>query len=69
MEEFSKEQLIDDIKHLISVDGSITHINPSYLEYFDMEELLSVKDELESKKKNIDLISNDFLDELYEKCK
>lgn len=69
MENIDKQELIDQIKHLISVDGSVTHINPKYLEFFEDDELLSIKNELENKKKHHDSISNNYLDELYEKCK
>lgn len=68
MSELSKEELIDSIKHLISVDGSVTDINPNFLEYFELDELVAMKDDLENKKKNIDSISNDYLDEIFNKC-
>ena len=63
-----KEEIISRIKELISVDGSITYINPAYLEYFELEELVNIKDELEGRKKDIGEISKGYLDEIYEKC-
>ena len=63
-----KQDLIDEIKHLISVDGSEIDINPHYLEYFEIEELQDIRDELLNKKIHQDKISNDYLDELYVKC-
>ena len=64
----SKDELIEEIKHLISVDGTATDINPSYLEYFEQEELQDIKDNLIYKKVHHDEISKHFLDELFEKC-
>jgi hypothetical protein len=69
MESLTKEELITDIKHLISVDGTSIDINPNYLEYFEFDELIEIKDQLEFKKDKNSSISNDYLDELYEKCK
>ncbi|MEA3384070.1 MAG: hypothetical protein U9Q20_05285 [Campylobacterota bacterium] len=66
--DISKDELVDEIKHLISVDGTSTHINPSYLEYFELEELQDIRDNLIYKKVHHDEISKDFLDELFEKC-
>ena len=68
IEEITKEQLIEDIKHLITVDGTSTDINPNYLEYFELEELQDIKNNLVYKKVHHDEISKDFLDELFEKC-
>ena len=57
-----KEQIIQNIKELIK-------INPNYLEYFDVEELLDIQKQLEFKKENISKISNTYLDEIYQKTK
>ena len=64
----NKEELIEEIKRLISIDGSAVEINPKYLEYFEFDELQEIKDTLDGKKKNQDAISNDYLDELFNKC-
>ena len=66
--ENEKQELIDEIKHLISVDGTSVDINPNYLEYFEQEELEDIKNGLVYKKVHHDEISNDFLDELFNKC-
>ena len=51
MSHIEKEQLIEEIKHLIDVDNSKSvTINPNYLEYFTLEELIDIKTELVSKK-------------------
>ena len=64
----NKEELIEEIKRLISIDGSAVEINPKYLEYFELDELQEIKDTLDGKKKDHDAISNDYLDELFNKC-
>ena len=65
-----KTQIIENIKKLIKInpDESI-EINPNYLEYFDVEELLDIQKQLEYKKENISKISNSYLDEIYQKTK
>ena len=62
-----KETLINEIKHLISVDGTATHINPKYLEYFEMDELEEIRDELIHKKNDSDAFTKNYVDELYDK--
>lgn len=65
-----KEKLIEEIKNLIKInpDDSID-INPAFLEYFQEEELIEMKQILELKKKEARSINSDYLDELYEKIK
>ena len=65
-----KTQIIENIKKLIKInpDESI-EINPNYLEYFDVEELLDIQKQLEFRKDNISKISNNYLDEIYQKTK
>ncbi|MCG3701918.1 hypothetical protein L5F41_07435 [Aliarcobacter butzleri] len=65
-----KKQLIEEIKELLKINqDEILEINPKYLDYFEEEELLNIKDKLESKKREINKISNDYLDEIYLKTK
>ncbi|MCR8709878.1 hypothetical protein [Aliarcobacter butzleri] len=65
-----KKQLIEDIKELLKINqDEIVEINPKYLDYFEEEELLNIKDKLEFKKREINKISNDYLDEIYLKTK
>ena len=40
-----------------------------YLEYFDVEELLEIQKQLEYRKENISKITNNYLDEIYQKTK
>ncbi len=65
-----KKQLIEEIKELLRINqDEIVEINSKYLDYFEEEELLNIKDKLESKKREINKISNDYLDEIYLKTK
>ncbi|MCT7561582.1 hypothetical protein [Aliarcobacter butzleri] len=65
-----KKQLIKEIKELLKINqDEVVEINPKYLDYFEEEELLNIKDKLESKKREINKISNDYLDEIYLKTK
>lgn len=65
--EESREDLITQIKHLISVTGEEVEINPKFLEFFQYDELVETRDSLEYKKTHQDEITNVYLDELYEK--
>ncbi|RXK06132.1 hypothetical protein [Halarcobacter bivalviorum] len=66
----NKEELINDIKLLISTnDEDKVDINPNFLEYFQLEELIAIKERLIVKKNNIREDSYEYLDEIYEKTK
>lgn len=65
-----KEILIEEIKNLISsVKNDVIEINPNYLEYFSLEELEEIKNNLSYKKENFHEQTKEFVDELYEKTK
>jgi hypothetical protein len=65
-----KQQIIENIKELIKINPQETiEINPNYLEYFDEEELLDIQKRLEARKNDISKISNNYLDEIYQKTK
>jgi hypothetical protein len=64
----NKKEIIDEIKYLISVDGSTIDINPKYLDYFELEELEDIKQQLLNKKLEQNKIVKEYVDELYEKC-
>lgn len=65
-----KESLIEEIKALISsVEEDLVEINPNYLDYFSIEELYEVRDNLVYKKENFHEQTKEFVDELYEKTK
>jgi len=62
-----KQELIDEIKTLISINGESIEINPNYLEYFELEELEEIKKELLAKKESIKDTTKEYIEELYEK--
>lgn len=65
-----KQTIIENIKELIKINPEETiEINPKYLEYFDEEELLDIQKKLETRKNDISKISNNYLDEIYQKTK
>ncbi|GGD37306.1 hypothetical protein GCM10012288_09250 [Malaciobacter pacificus] len=65
-----KKQLIEEIKELIKINPEETiEINPNYLEYFDIDELIDIKNKLKLKRNNIIETNSNFLDEIYEKTK
>ncbi len=65
-----KEEIIEEIKKLMvfSKDDSV-EINPNYLQYFTLEELENIKDNLNKKRRNGSQINKIYLDEIYEKTK
>jgi hypothetical protein len=65
-----KEEIIEEIKKLIvSTKDDKIDINPDFLDYFQVEELISIRDDLKIKKSKIRETTFEFLDELYEKTK
>jgi hypothetical protein len=65
-----KKEIIENIKKLIKINPEDSiEINPKYLEYFELEELLDIQKKLEYKKENISELSVDYLDEIYQKTK
>ena len=66
IEEESREDLIIQIKHLITVTGEAVDINSKILDYFQYNELKDIRDNLRYKKTHQDDITADYLDELYE---
>ena len=65
-----KKEIIENIKKLIKINPEDSiEINPKYLEYFELEELLDIQKRLEYKKVNISKLSVDYLEEIYQKTK
>ncbi len=65
-----KEELVQEIKELIKTsDEDSIEINPNYLNYFEEDELLDIKNQLLEKKSSKSAVSSGYLDELYEKTK
>jgi hypothetical protein len=64
-----KNYVIDEIKSLISSTGEVIEINPKFLEYFDLEELYDIKENLLRKKEQFRENNKEFLEQIYEKTK
>ena len=65
-----KDKLITQVKELIKVKRSETiEIKPNYLEYFTEDELISIINQLQYKKNEINNITSEYLTEIYEKTK
>jgi hypothetical protein len=65
----TKEELIQEIKLLIDTTGGDTQINIKYINYFELDELIEIKDGLKYKKQHRDKETSDFLDDISQKCK
>jgi len=64
-----KKLLIEEILELINKDSSHkTDINPNYLEFFEVEDLVDMKDGLIKNSENFKKDNNDYLDEIFSKC-
>lgn len=63
----NKLELIEEIKQLISVDGTVIDINPNYLKYFELDELEDIKQQLLNNKSNAKSFTKEYVEELYER--
>lgn len=64
-----KSALILEINSLIKYNNSSSDISPSLLKYFELEELISIRDSLLGNKKFLREETVNWFDELYEKTK
>ena len=65
-----KEYVINEIKALIETNNnSVTEINPKLLDYFTLEELYDIKDNLIRKKEEFQATTKEYVEEIYEKTK
>ena len=64
-----KEYVIEEIKSLISTTGEQVEINPKFLDFFDLEELYDIKENLLRKKEQFRENNKEYLEEIYEKTK
>lgn len=62
-----KLALIEEIKKLIAIGEETIDINSNYLEYFELEELQHIKEELVLKKKNQKESTSQYIEEIYTK--
>ena len=69
MTEITKEELISEILQLINTnDNSKIDFNPSYIEYFEKDELIEIRDLLLGKKEQNKKPSRDLIDDIFDKC-
>lgn len=64
----TKQTLIDEIKKIISTNEKKLEFNPKYIEYFELDELLEIKNKLQHKKEENNTPSKDYLDEIFNSC-
>lgn len=68
MNKINKEDLLTQIKVLISSNNKILEFNENYIEYFEIDELLEIRDILLNKKEQNETPSKDYLDEIFNNC-
>jgi uncharacterized protein with ACT and thioredoxin-like domain len=64
----NKKKLIKEIKILIATHNEDIPFNEKYIDYFEIDELLEIKDTLENKKQTNENSSKDYLDEIFNNC-
>jgi hypothetical protein len=67
--ETEKLEILVEIEELTSYDKTTTPINKDYLKYLDLEDLISIRDDLLRKKIYLKEETISWFDELYEKTK
>lgn len=64
-----KQLLIKEILELINKHGEKkTDINPNYLDFFEIDDLIETRDGLLKSIINFKKDNNDFLDQIFSKC-
>ena len=64
----TKEELIKKIKILISSNNKPLPFNKNYINYFELDELLEIRDVLLNKKEENKNPSKDYLDDIFNRC-
>jgi hypothetical protein len=69
MQDITKEDLIQEILLLINTnDNSKIDFNLNYIEYFELDELIEIRDVLLNKKEQNKTPSRDLIDDIFDKC-
>ena len=63
----TKKDLVEQIKLLIDKNKE-TQINTKYIDYFEIDELIEIRDSLEFKKSNNEKETLNYLDNIFSKC-
>ena len=64
----SKQELIDEIKLLIDNSENKVEINIKYIDYFEIDELIEMRDMMKYKKENRIKETSDYLDDIFNRC-
>ena len=64
----SKQELIDEIKLLIDNSENKVEINIKYIDYFEIDELIEMRDMMKYKKENRNKETSDYLDDIFNRC-
>ena len=64
----SKQELIDEIKLLIDNSENKVEINIKYIDYFEIDELIEMRDMMKYKKENRIKEKSDYLDDIFNRC-
>jgi|GEM_PF-687413 hypothetical protein len=67
--EIEKLEILAEIEELTTYDKTATPINKNYIQYLDLEDLISIRDDLLRKKIYLKEETISWFDELYEKTK
>jgi hypothetical protein len=69
MDKNTKKELIDQILALINTnDNKKIDFNPNYIEYFEEDELIEIRDILLGKKESNKKPSRELIDDIFENC-
>jgi hypothetical protein len=68
MTKIDKNILLQEIKLLISSTDKPLELNLKYIEYFELDELIEIRDILLDKKEQNKTPSKDYLDEIFNSC-
>jgi hypothetical protein len=65
-----KQLLIQEILALVNANKSsqTSTINPNYLDFFELEDLIDIRDGLLKKSEEFKNNNNSYLDEIFSKC-
>ena len=69
MQTNNKQELIDEILLLINTNEKTKiDFNPNYIQYFELDELIEIRDVLLNKKEQNKTPSRDLIDDIFDKC-
>ncbi|HIP55607.1 MAG TPA: hypothetical protein EYG97_01130 [Arcobacter sp.] len=64
----TKQELIDEMKLLIDNSEHKVEINIKYIDYFEIDELIEMRDMMKYKKENRTEETSDYLDDIFSRC-